>query len=186
MAEVVIKTLQDFKITSQSIGYFMLDNSTNNNSTVAIVAQEYGFNATYQHLRCGPHMLNLISQTLLWDKGSAALFNNDVQELTDEHDFIEEWRRIGPLGILLSIINYIKMPQQHKLFENFQRLTHTELSSSASANDCKILEPVKPVITWWNSYYSCFERAVKLQSAVNAYATHHIQQVQREDAFAQS
>ncbi|KAI1671866.1 hypothetical protein L13192_02725 [Pyrenophora tritici-repentis] len=103
IAEVVIKTLQDFKITS----------------TVAILAQEYSFNATHRRLRCGPHTLNLIGQTLLWGKGSAALFDNDVQELTDEHDFIEEWRRVGPLGVLLSIINYIKTPQQHKLFEDF-------------------------------------------------------------------
>ncbi|KAI1539690.1 hypothetical protein PtrSN002B_008869, partial [Pyrenophora tritici-repentis] len=52
-------------------------------------------------------------------KGGAALFDNDVQELTDEHDFIEEWRRVGLLGVLLSIINYIKTPQQHKLFKDF-------------------------------------------------------------------
>jgi hypothetical protein len=38
MAKVVIKTLQDFKITSQLIGYFVVDNATNNDSTVAIVA----------------------------------------------------------------------------------------------------------------------------------------------------
>ncbi|KAI2478319.1 Dimer-Tnp-hAT domain containing protein [Pyrenophora tritici-repentis] len=186
IAEVVIKTLQDFKITSQSIGYFVLNNAPNNDSTVAILAQEYGFNATHRRLRCGPHTLNLIGQTLLWGKGSAALFDNDVQELTDEHDFIEEWRRVGPLGVLLSIMNYIKTPQQHKLFEDFQRLAYTKLPSSASADDRKILEPVKPVVTRWNSYYSCFERAVKLQFAVNAYATHHIQRVQREDTFAQS
>ncbi|KAI0569828.1 hypothetical protein Alg130_11478, partial [Pyrenophora tritici-repentis] len=186
MAEVIIKTLQDFKITSQSIGYFVLNKAPNNDSTVTILAQDYGFNATHRRLRCGPHTLNLIGQTLLWGKGSAALFDNDVQELTDEHDFIEEWRRVGLLGVLLSIMNYIKTPQQHKLFEDFQRLAHTELPSSASADDRKILEPVKPVVTRWNSYYSCFERAVKLQFAVNADATHHIQRVQREDTFAQS
>jgi len=116
MGEVVIKTLQDFKITSQSIGYFVLNNATNNDSTITILAQEYGFNATHPRLRCGPHTLNLIGQTLLWGKGSAASFDNGVQELTDEHDLIEEWRRVGPLGVLLNIINYIKTPQQHKLF----------------------------------------------------------------------
>jgi hypothetical protein len=60
MAEVVIKTLQDFKITSQSIGYFVLDNATNSDSTIAIVAQEYSFNTTHRRLCCGPHTLNLI------------------------------------------------------------------------------------------------------------------------------
>ncbi|KAI1667243.1 hypothetical protein L13192_07952 [Pyrenophora tritici-repentis] len=133
-----------------------------------------------------PQEFETFVKTLLWGKGSAASFDNDVQELTDEHDFIEEWRRVGPLGVLLSMINYIKTRQQHKLFEDFQRLAHTELPSSASADDGKILEPVKPVVTRWNSYYLCFERAVKLQFAVNDYATHHIQRVQREDTFAQS
>jgi hypothetical protein len=79
----------------------------------------YSFNATYWRLCCGPHTLNLIGQTLLWGKGSAALFDNGVQELTDKHDFIEEWRRVGPPSVLLSIINYIKTPQQHKLFKDF-------------------------------------------------------------------
>ncbi|CAO2655095.1 Nn.00g101590.m01.CDS01 [Neocucurbitaria sp. VM-36] len=160
MAEVVIKTLQDFKITSQSIGYFYCCN----------ISSRIRFNATHRRLRCGPHTLNLIRQTLLWGKGSAASFDNDVQEITDEHDFIEEWRRVGLLGVLLSIMNDIKTPQQHKLFEDFQRLAHTELPSSASADDRKILESVKPVVTRWNSYYLCFERA----------------RVQREDTFAQS
>jgi hypothetical protein len=50
----------------------------------------------------------------------------------------------------------------------------------------RILEPVKPVVTRWNSYYSCFERAVKLQVAVNAYANSHINRVKTEDAYARS
>jgi hypothetical protein len=49
-----------------------------------------------------------------------------------------------------------------------------------------VLEPVKPVVTRWNSYYLCFERAVKLQSAVNAYANHYIQRVRDEDTYAES
>lgn len=47
-----------------------------------------------------------------------------------------------------------------------------------------ILEPVKPVVTRWNSYHSAFERAVKLQSAVNAYANHHIRRVRDKDTYA--
>jgi hypothetical protein len=185
MAEVIIKTLQDFNITSQSIGYFVLDNASNNDSTVATLAQKYSLNAVHRRLRCGPHTLNLIGQTLLWGKDSDA-FDNIVQELANESDFMNKWRSYGPLGVLLSIINYIKTPQQHQLFEDFQRLAHKELPFDAPADDRKVLEPVKPVITRWNSYYSCFERAVKLQFAVNAYATHHIRRVRDEDTFAES
>jgi hypothetical protein len=42
----------------------------------------------------------------------------------------------------------------------------------------------RPVVTRWNSYYSAFERAVKLQHAVNAYANHHIRRVRDEDTYA--
>jgi hypothetical protein len=78
------------------------------------------------------------------------------------------------------MINYIKTPQQLELFEKFQGLANTELP----AEQREILAPVKPVVTCWNSYYSAFERAVKLQHAVNAYANHHIRRVQDEDTYA--
>ena len=94
---------------------------------------------------------------------------------------MEEWRRVGPLGVLLSVISYIKTPQQHKLFEDFQRLAHKELPTNALAEERKVLEPVKPVVTRWNSYYLCFERAVKLQSAINVYSLYYIWRVRDED-----
>jgi hypothetical protein len=88
--------------------------------------------------------------------------------------------------VLLSVINYIKTPQQYALFGSFQTLAYRELPANAPEEDRKVLEPVKPVVTRWNSYYSCFERAVKLQSAVNAYANYHVQQVRDEDMYAES
>jgi hypothetical protein len=75
---------------------------------------------------------------------------------------MSEWRRDGPLGVLLGIVNYIKTPQQYALFADFQRLAYRELPANAPPDKRKILEPVKPVITRWNSFYSCFERAVQL------------------------
>jgi hypothetical protein len=83
--------------------------------------------------------------------------------------------------VLLAVINYIKTPQQYKLFTNFQQLAHQELPINATEEDRKILEPVKPVVTRWNSFYSCFERAAKLQSAVNAYANYHINDTRQRD-----
>jgi hypothetical protein len=42
----------------------------------------------------------------------------------DEEDFLQDWRRDGPLGILIEIINYIRTPKQHELFESFQRIAN--------------------------------------------------------------
>ncbi|KAI1665814.1 hypothetical protein L13192_09498 [Pyrenophora tritici-repentis] len=76
---------------------------------------------------------------------------------------------------------------QYDLQSGFpDRLAHRELPIDAPAEERKILEPVKPVVTRQNSYYLCFERAVKLQSAVNAYANHYIKRVRDEDTYAQS
>ena len=185
MADVVLKTLDLFSINAQTVGYFVLDNASNNDVAVAAISQKLGFSASDRRHRCGPHTLNLVGQRLLWGQDEDA-YDNDKRELADETEFMGEWRRDGPLGVLLNVINYIKTPQQYELFSSFQTLAHRELPADAPEEDRKVLEPVKPVVTRWNSYYSCFERAVKLQSAVNAYANHHIRRVRDEDTYAES
>ncbi|KAA8613949.1 hypothetical protein PtrV1_12857 [Pyrenophora tritici-repentis] len=124
------------------LGYFVLDNAANNDTAIAVVAEIYDFLLVHRRLRCGPHTLNLIRQTLLWGNNQQA-YDNAPEELSDEVRFIREWRKDGPLGVLLDVINYIKTPQQHELFINFQYRANANLS----AKDRKILKVVKPVVT---------------------------------------
>jgi hypothetical protein len=179
IAGIISKTLQQFGINSRTIGYFMLDNATNNDAAVLRIAEQMGLNATHRRLRCGAHTLNLIGQALLWGNNNDA-YDNDSSEAAVESELLRNWREDGPLGVLLSVINYIKTPQQLELFETFQGLANSELP----ADQREILAPVKPVVTRWNSYCSAFERAVKLQRAVNAYANHHIRRIRDEDTYA--
>jgi hypothetical protein len=65
MAEIVYSTLQKFGVGPRTIGYFVLDNASNNDTAIASLAQKISFNVTHRRLRCGPHTLNLIGQTLL-------------------------------------------------------------------------------------------------------------------------
>lgn len=183
MAGVILQTLQQFNIDERAIGYFVLDNASNNDTAIEEIAKKLRFNAGHRRLRCGPHTINLIGQALLWGRNTSA-YNNDASEIPDEDNFMRSWRREGPIGVLLDIIGYIKTPQQYAQFARFQQLAHLELPADAPADARKILEPIKPVVTRWNSYYECFERAVKLQSAVNAYASSHITRVRDEDFFA--
>jgi len=185
IAEVVSQILQQFSINPHTIGYFVLDNAPNNDAAVLRIAQQMGLIAAHRRLRCGPHTLNLIGQALLWGSNNDA-YDNDSSELAVESQLLRNWREDGPLGVLLSVINYIKTPQQLELFENFQRLANAELPAELPADQREILAPIKPVVTRWNSYYSTFERAVKLQRAVNAYANHHIRRVRDEDTYALS
>jgi hypothetical protein len=112
MATVVQNTLQKFGVSTHTIGYFVLNNASNNDSAVTAIGEKMGFNPTHRRLRCGPHTLNLIGQTLLWGI-DADVYDNDGSEvfaLEEEHRLMREWRSDGPLDVLLGIINYIKTP----------------------------------------------------------------------------
>ena len=113
MAGVVLEILQKFDIDTLQVGYFVLDNASNNDSTILAISLklEWSFNAIYRRLRCFPHTLNLIGQLLLWGKDADA-FNSDgaTSDLTEETQLMRDWRRNGPLGVLLGVIRYIKTP----------------------------------------------------------------------------
>ncbi|KAI1684896.1 Dimer-Tnp-hAT dimerization containing protein [Pyrenophora tritici-repentis] len=185
MAEVVMAIFKQFEITVGKLGYFVLDNAHNNNTTINTLALQMGFSATERRLRCGPHTLNLIGQMLLWGEEKES-YDNEETERVNEAENMATWRGDGPLGVLLAVINYIKTPQQYALFEKYQKLAIRDQPVNAPTEQHKIKEPVKPVVTRWNSYVSCFERAVELQLAVNGYANYHIQKIETEDAYARS
>jgi hypothetical protein len=67
MAEVVLIILQKFEINTRKISYFMLNNTSNNDSTIQAIAHkpEWDFDPIHRRLCYGPHTLNLIGQVLL-------------------------------------------------------------------------------------------------------------------------
>jgi hypothetical protein len=132
-----------------------------------------------------PPITTLIGQKLLWGRDDEA-YNNKASkaiELDAEHELMEEWRHNGQLGILIAILLYVKTPQQHDKFVEFQCLAHR---NEPVGTNLTIYEPIKPIITRWNSYFDCLQRAAKLQPAVNAYASFHIDRVKNEDLYAAS
>jgi hypothetical protein len=60
IAEVILKTLDLFSINARTLGYFVLNNASNNDLAVLAIAQKIGFSVTNYCLRCGLHTLNLI------------------------------------------------------------------------------------------------------------------------------
>ena len=68
MAEAVIVIFKQFEITVGKLGYFVLDNAYNNNTTITTFATMMGFDAEERRLRYGPYTINLNSQVLLWAK----------------------------------------------------------------------------------------------------------------------
>ncbi|KAF1979696.1 hypothetical protein BU23DRAFT_446958, partial [Bimuria novae-zelandiae CBS 107.79] len=47
IAAIVNATLKSFKISTYSLGYFILNNATNNNAAINALAIKYNFNACY-------------------------------------------------------------------------------------------------------------------------------------------
>jgi hypothetical protein len=109
MAKVVTQTLTEFSITAKRIGYFVPNNASNNYTAIDAIALTMGFNPRHCRFRCSPHTSNLVDQMLLWGKNSAS-YNNKAAQLATESEYMSQWRRNGPLGMLLEIVNYIKTP----------------------------------------------------------------------------
>lgn len=161
MTEIVIAIFKEFNIDVGSLSYFVLDNAYNNNTTINTIALKMGFNATKKRLACGPHTYNLIRQVLIFGRDKK-LYDNAPSKATIEAEEMDKWRDNWPIGVLLDIINYIKTPQQYALFESYQRLAHADLPANATAEQRKVKEPIKPVVTCWNSFFPCFKRTVEL------------------------
>ncbi|KAI1669706.1 Dimer-Tnp-hAT dimerization containing protein [Pyrenophora tritici-repentis] len=154
IASCINQVLMKFGITSTTLGYFVLDNAYTNDAAVAKLSAMYNFSARQRRLRCAPHTLNLVGQSLIFGSNPDS-YDNAFAEHNDEEHFMHEWREQGPLGVLLSIIKYIKTPQQYTLFETFQAHANAELPADERQ---KILEPVKPVATRWNSFSDSYAR----------------------------
>jgi len=110
-------------------------------------------------------------------------FGNEEAQLYTEEYFLREWRRYGPLGVLIDVLHFIKTPKQYSILRDFQLKEASQLRLPKPYN---LLEPIKPVITRWNSYYNAFERASKLMQPLDAYIQYHINETRTADIYAQS
>jgi hypothetical protein len=80
IASVVKFTLEIFQIEPYKVGYFVLDNATNNDTAVQALGEALSFNIPYKRLRCTCHILNLAAQTIIWGKDKDG-FENEEQNL---------------------------------------------------------------------------------------------------------
>jgi hypothetical protein len=174
IATAVVAILRVYRITLDTLSYFVLNNASNNDTTIAAVAREFrDFNLTQRRLRCGPHTINLIEQALLFSNNKDA-YDNAAKHIDDEEAFIAAWRKYGALSTLLSVITYIKTPQQHALFTECLKASNNDLPAAARV---KILRPIKLVVTRWNLYYSALKRATYLKGGLDLYIKKHVSRV---------
>jgi hypothetical protein len=163
IAAVATTILRLFGVDNASIGYFVLDNASNNDTAVESLAEEFGFIASERRLRCCCHILNLGAQLVIWGKDRSA-YENDAAYLEDEEKYMDEWRKYGPIGVLFDVIASICTPQTRQLLERLQREEAESLVVTPH-----IWQLVEPVKTRWNSYLGTFVRAAELHGPIDSY-----------------
>jgi hypothetical protein len=102
-------------------------------------------------------------------------YDNAAINESEEAFYMRQWRKDGPLGVFLDIVNYINTPKQWSIFNDCQNG-----AAAALPTDCHNThrEPFKPAVTRWNSYHDCFKRGVELKHAIDSYASFHIQETE--------
>ena len=94
--QIVFSILQEYSLTNK-IGYFTLDNATNNDTTLAFVEKRLkdigiDFDPLENRLRCLGHIINLVVKAFLYGSDAANLCGHDKKEMKE----LIDWRTKGP------------------------------------------------------------------------------------------
>jgi hypothetical protein len=113
IAAEVIQVIKDFGI-SNNLGYFVLDNASNNDTAIETIAEHFELDPNQRRLRCAGHVINLIARHLLFgfDKNLFELEGTMPANLKIE---LQRWRRCGPIGKAHNLIVWTyASPQRRK------------------------------------------------------------------------
>ncbi|KAG9385555.1 polyprotein [Pyrenophora tritici-repentis] len=150
IAAAATTILRLFGVDNARVGYFVLDNASNNDTAVESLAEEFGFIASERRLRCCCHILNLSAQLVIWGKDRSA-YENEAAHLEEEEKYMDEWRKYGPVGVLFDVIaSILRGGRVSRCYTHIRQL-------------------VKPVKTRWNSYFNTFVRAAELHGPIDGY-----------------
>jgi hypothetical protein len=152
MAAHIEEVLEQFGLatTSDQLGYFTVDNASNNDTALAELAALKGLeacDAPQIRIRCFGHILNLVTRALMYPKEA------QLPEDIDEEDF-DGWRKSGPVGRLHNLVVWIHRSQ---LATDFLR------NLQKDAGRTKILDVVVDNATRWLSQFHMMKRALELQ-----------------------
>ncbi len=87
------------------MGYFVLDNAQNNDTTLAELAKKMNFDPKERRLRCIGHILNLIAEAYLYGQDVKSFDKNFKEAGPGERRKL--WRRRGELGKLHNLVTHV-------------------------------------------------------------------------------
>lgn len=164
IASHVARIIEEFKIEG-NLGYFVLDNATNNNTCMEALGKRYNFKVPYRRLRCAGHVINLIARALLFGQDPDS-FEADATVVKSLNEELGLWRQKGPIGKLHNIVTWIyRSSQRHDRFMKIQEDIHQR----DGIQDYTLYELIQDNKTRWNSTKLMIERAINLRRAVEQF-----------------
>ncbi|OBS17487.1 hypothetical protein FPOA_26474 [Fusarium poae] len=162
IATHVVEVLRSYGITHK-VGYFTLDNASNNDTAMEEIGKALGFEGKTRRLRCFGHILNLAVKALLFGHNSEA-FEDDIQgnEALDAKSH-ELWRRKGPVGKLHNLIFWIHRSDSLTNLLRSLQLTVYSKSDDPVVRAKKPLDVIIDVVTRWLSTLYMIRRALLLK-----------------------
>ncbi|TVY75153.1 putative AC transposase [Fusarium oxysporum f. sp. cubense] len=162
IATHVVEVLRSYGITHK-VGYFTLDNASNNDTAMEEIGKALGFEGKTRRLRCFGHILNLAVKALLFGHNSEA-FEDDIQgNETLDAKAHELWRRKGPVGKLHNLIFWIHRSDSLTNLLRSLQLTVYSKSDDPVVRAKKPLDIIIDVVTRWLSTLYMIRRALLLK-----------------------
>ncbi|KAF7567796.1 Dimer-Tnp-hAT domain containing protein [Pyrenophora tritici-repentis] len=169
LGSVVLELLEEYDISGDQIGYFMLDNASANDTAVEFILKDLcpwmkSKQRRHRRLRCLGHVINLCCQAFLMGRNCEKyLAKLEKHHQRGDYTKVEElWKKFGCLGRLHNLVRYIRLtPQRRKEFATI--IIGGDLSQFDG------LELIQNNSTRWNSWFYSITRALNVRERLELF-----------------
>jgi hypothetical protein len=163
IATEVIEILSSYRIEDK-VGYFTLDNGSNNDTAMEAIADHFGFEGGRQRqVRCIGHIINLVVKAFLFGKNHQVFEDETPAVQALEVATHRLWQKTGPVGKLHNLVTWIN--RSDSLTQALLKLQRDYNEDNPSGR-IKVLRLVSNSATRWLSQFYMIERALKLRNFI--------------------
>lgn len=162
-SRVLLQVLNDYGIHEGNLGWFVLDNATNNNTALVQLSLTISFDPLKRRLRCAGHLINLAAEAFL-DGDHPSDIEARIRAERTETAKLKLWREKGPIGQLHNTVFYITRSSRRKAIFNKCQIDNLTLAESD-----RICALIRDDGVRWNSTYMMIKRAIRLRESLDEY-----------------
>ncbi len=123
-ARVLLILLEEYRIDHEKLGWFVLDNTISNDTTLKELSKSIAFDPQKKRLRYVGHMINLAAHSFLYGQDSSKLKSKLRQDQSDVSR-LELWRQMGPVGKLQNLVFHItRSTRKIAILQNVKKITY--------------------------------------------------------------